>query len=197
MTAIGLYPAILAVSRQTYLEAIGVLYSENRFNFHVKDDPPLFITANPAVIPFLEDRSEGSRRLIKEIDIEYAFDISSLDLWRDSADQIYGFERSCDYLGQNLQLEHVTLVCACFVDLCLRHVRSDAPNKNYRSNLDKQSWVQHLVPLVRMLKSFTVMVWAGIDLDMARAVQIYLESKLSKTSKTICQSQIKRELTAD
>ena len=194
MTAIGLHPAILLASRQTYLEASGILYSENSFLCRVKIDELFFARANPAganpaglapaVIPFLEDRSEVSRRLIKKIGFSYVFDESTLDVCRDLADQDYGFERICDYLGQNLQLEHVTLD---FHIACTLKVRSDAPYKNYVPNLDKQSWVQHLVPLVGKLETFKVIVWCDDYLDMARAVQRYLESRLPKTSKTLCQ----------
>lgn len=189
VTAIGLHPAILSASRQTYLEASGILYSENSFLCRVRIDELFFARANPAglapaVIPFLEDRSEVSRRLIKKIGFSYVFDESTLDVCRDLADQDYGFERTCDYLGQNLQLEHVTLD---FHIACTLTVRSDAPYKNYVSNLDKQSWIQHLVPLVGKLETFKVIVWCDDYPDMARAVQRYLESKLPKTSKTLCQ----------
>lgn len=67
MNATELHPAILSVSRQTYLEASGVLYSENRFRFLAQQDKPFHVTADLAVILLLEDRSEATRRLIRVV----------------------------------------------------------------------------------------------------------------------------------
>lgn len=122
MNATGLQLAILSVSRQTYLEASGVLYSGNRFRFVAQQDKPFHVTVDLAVIPFLEDRSEATRRLIRVIDFNCIFDKFSLKFRRDIADLDCGFKRTCEYISKNLQLEQVTL---CYSNVWNQSSRSD------------------------------------------------------------------------
>lgn len=129
--------------------------------------------------------------ILTVIDFNYIFDSFSLKFRRGMADLDCGFKRTCDYISKNLQLEHMTL---CYCDVWNRKSHSDTAHKNYVpinyvSIIDNPSWVQHLLPLVETLKTFTVMARGDMELGMARALQTYLESKLPKTSKTLCQSQ--------
>ena len=182
VTAIGLHPAILSVNWQTYLEATRILYSENRFSFR-SDDDFCSVTTIDAVIPFLEDRCEGSRRLIREIEYFYTV-ISSL---RVDLEVARVFTKTCDYLSQNLQLQHVTL---SLVAMFPQRTFSGAVCRMYPANLDKHGWVQGLVPLAQKLKTLTLIGKDDGDAELVHAAQTYLESKMAEASNTPCQSQI-------
>ena len=188
VTATGVHPALLSVNRQTYLEASRVLYSENCFNFLGIHD---FFRSISEIIPFLEDRSEGSRRLIKQIKLGYllvgfwqstyvATDIAYLDR---------GFEEVCGYLNQCLQLKHVELcIFVMFPHHLGMHYELDL------ATLDQQNWIQQLVPLVKNLDSIKITQKGGHDDDLTRAAQTYLESKMHKAGEIVRQSQIVQDL---
>lgn len=152
VTAIGLHPAILSVNRQTYLEASRVLYSENCFKFFPSENV-VSIHGIAAVIPFLEDRSEGSRHLIREIQCLYMETKTFIYPYQNGAEHDRVFAKTCDYLGQNLQLQQATLRFVCDN---VRSVRSSVDFRLYMAYLDKHEWVQRLVPLVKKLKTFTL-----------------------------------------
>ena len=185
VTATGLHPAILSVNRQTYLEATRVLYSENRFNFYSNRYLDS-VTATAAVIPFLKGLSEGSRLLIREI--EYLYVVTDCQFYPDPIafrqDQV--FAKTCDYLGQNLQLQKVTLDCLVLI-YWVQHRMSDY--KMNLTNINKHDWIQRLVPLAQKLKYFAL-VWgqdSDGDADLAHAVRTYLASKIAEASNTPCQ----------
>ena len=182
VTAIGLHPAILSVNWQTYLEATRILYSENRFSFRPSDDFRS-ITVIDAVIPFLEDRCEGSRRLIREIEYSYLV----ISILRVDFEVAHVFAKTCDYLSQNLQLQHVTLSLASMLP---QPTFSRVVGGMYLSNLDKHDWVQQLVPLAQKLKTLTLIGRDDGDAEFVHAAQTYLESKMAEASNTPCQSQI-------
>lgn len=188
--AIGVHTAILLVNRQTYLEGSRIIYSENRFNFCESDYVPL--TDNAAMIPFLKDRSEGSRRLIKHIKYSYSIMIRGIFNPQWSADQDHAIEEICTYLRQALQLEHVTLTV---FDQCLCQFRSLQLYKDYLVTLDKQRWVQTLVPLIQNLDTFTVI--GGYGNELVRAAQTYLVPKIHKASKDERHPQTVKELGCD
>ena len=176
VTAIGLHPAILSVNWQTYLEAARILYSENRFSFRSYDDLRS-ITAIDTVIPFLEDRCEGSRRLIREIGYFYiVINILLVDL-----EVARVFAKTCDYLSQNLQLQHVTL---SLVSMLAQPTSSRVLRRMYLSNLDKHGWVQRLVPLAQKLKTLALIGRDNGDAEFIHAAQTYLESKMVEASST-------------
>lgn len=153
-----------------------VLYSENRFifrglGFHSE------VYSNAAIIPFLEDRSEGSRRLIKQIEYSYSYYFLIRTLIRSDAFLMkldHSFEETCNYLSQNLQLEHVTLK---FYDTLLLGYNV---SKDCQLAVDKQNWVQQLIPLVKNLDTFTLISEYGSLNEMLRAAQTYLELKMHK-----------------
>ena len=201
----SVHPAILAVNRQTYLEASKIFYSENRFNFCAVDDlsPP---TAIEAIIPFLEDRPEGSRRLIKNIKFSYIPMALMVCLQPYIAESNADFKEICDYLSQNLQLEHVRvrlvvgsneimqidiLLACCLCNMGMYK------SKGFLYNLDKDSWIIQLVPLVRKLKTFRIVEGAGGVASLARAAQIYLESEMHQASKTVRETRHVQELAHD
>ena len=175
----GVHPAILSVNRRTYLEASKLFYSENLFTF---------LSGTATIIPFLEDRSEGSRRLIKQI--ELCFNIILLDanmnrrLW---AHWDHIFENTCKYLSRFLQLEHMTLM---YFGRNSYRVRDSTTYEDFLSNIDKHNWVQQLVPLVKNLKNFRSTTWdGGCDDEVVLAVQTYLRSTMDSTSKKMRQTQ--------
>lgn len=185
--AIGIYPAILSVNRQTYLEASKIIYSENHFDFGSSIEAGRI--SNATVIPFLEDLSEGSRHLIKQI--EYSYILTDCSWYHyDPTDFVpidQVFKETCDYLSQNLRLECVRVSCFA-LDL--------APIGGYPSNFDKQSWVQHLIPLVKNLDSFRINLSpedAGPLNDFLCTAQTYLESKMDKASKRVRQTRTMEE----
>ena len=161
VNAINIHPAILSVNRQTYLEASRVLYSENQYTFYEFDYLRRWIPC-VAMVPFLEDLSESSRRLIKRIEFSYYEDEEAL------------FKEECAYLTHNLQLQHVTLRLYLEYD---RHYES------HLSNLDKQSWIQQLVPLVQNLVTFKLRHYDPTTAQVIRPVQTYLESKMHNLSR--------------
>lgn len=190
--ATGVHPALLSVNQQIYLEASRIFYSENCFDFcGICSFPPG--GSNPAVIPFLEDRSEGSRRLIKQIKFCYALlgfvPHISRSLDTASLDQV--FQKNCNYLSRYLQLEHVSLSVFGLID---ERTRQGMPYKTYLARLDQQQWIKQLVPLVKNLDSIRIIRRAHRGDDLMRAVQTYLESKMDKASKAVRQSQIVQEL---
>ena len=184
VTAIGLHPAILSVNSQTYLESTKVLYSENRFSFY-HNDRLSSSSAIAAVIPFLEDRSEGSRRLIREI--EYLHYVTKFYPYPRVAEQDHVFAKTCDYLGQNLQLQHVTLVC---VFRSTSALRTTADYKMYLANINKHDWMQRLVPLAQKLKTLALTGKEDGDADLTHAAQTYLDSRMAEASDTPCQIQV-------
>ncbi len=174
VNAIGVHPAILSVNRQSSLEASRIFYSENCFNFYT--DGISVCTATATIIPFFEDRSEGSRRLINRIRFSY---ILSHFIYYSGPDRM--FDEVCNYLSQKLQLEHVTLV---FENRGRPRVLGRNAYEDRLSNLDKQIWMKQLVALVKNLDTFTITPkWAGQDDDLMRAAQTYLESKMEQASK--------------
>lgn len=198
VNATGIRTDILSVNRQTYLEGSRVLYSENCFNFS-GFSAVLFHGINnlTTLIPFLRDRSEGSCRLIKRIKFGYVFTEYL------PSDRYYGltddtFEEICEYLSQNLQLERITMT---FVDLTPDKIHNSTTLESYLMNLHKLEWIQRLVPLVKNLDTFTIIQpdWSRHQYSdaLVRAAQIYLESKMHKASKTVCESQIRQELAGD
>ena len=144
VTAIGLHPAILSANRQTYLEATRILYSENRFSFRPYKYMPS-ATAIAAVIPFLEDRCEGSRRLIREIEYFYMV-INSPQI---GAEMDRAFAKMCNYLSQNVQLQHVTLNLA---SMSTKIILGSVLYRTHLANIHKHDWIQALVPLAKKLK---------------------------------------------
>ena len=195
----SIYPAILAVNRQTYLEASKVFYSENRFNFCAVDDlrPP---TAIEAMIPFLEDRPEGSRRLIKNIKFSYILTALMVYFRPDIAECDADLKGICDYLSQNLQLEHVRIRLVTesnqetVTDMGFEEPLYNMDvYKDYLCSLDKMSWIIQLVPLVKNLETFRIVEKAGGEADLARAAQIYLESEMHQASKTVRESRFVQE----
>lgn len=166
----GVHPAILSVNRQTYLEASKLFYSENWFRF----------TCNTCIIPFLKDRPEGSRRLIKQIDFRtviLTFTFLYLERFRHLE---HVFEETCTYLKQSLQLEQITLR---YFDLTHSKLRNRILYKDCLSNIDKQSWVRQLVPLVKNLTSLRLIELNHGDDDLMLAAQTYLRSMMDKASK--------------
>lgn len=182
VTAIGVHPAILSVNRQLYSEATQFFYSKNYFQFS---------SGSGTIIPFLEDRSEGSRRLIKRIgfthDIVKSKSPNILNLGH--LDHI--FEEVCTYLNHSLQLEHMTLL---YFNAFLPENRNSAPVEEYLSNIDKQGWVQQLVPLVKHLKTFKMVSWNNGEDNLMLAGLKCLESTMDKTSREVCQTQTVQEL---
>ena len=171
--ATGIHRAILSVNRQTYLEASKLLYAENCFKFS---------SGNAPIIPFLEDRSEGSRRLIKQLEFcHYFYTFSPVGL-QDYIHLDHIFEAICSYLSKSLQLEHVTLR---FFGLSTLDVRNSTSYKDYLSNIDKQSWVQQLVPLLKHLKTFKAVGMIHCDNNLVLAAQPYLKSKMDRASKRV------------
>ena len=134
------------------------------------------------VIPFLKDRSEGSRRLIKEIKVCYIVTEFLTPC------QHHLFEEICNYLSQNLQLERVTLGFADRWLLQAYHSHTDY--MSWLSYLDKQNWIQQFFPPIRKPGAFRIDGRVDGDANLASAVQVYLESKLPNASKTLCQSEI-------
>ena len=182
MTAIGLHPAILLANRKTYLEATRILYSENRFSFrpykHLHS-----ATAIAAVIPFLEDRGESSLRLIREI--EYFYIVINSPQIEAEMDRV--FAKMCNYLSQNLQLQHVTLNLASMptkLKLGSLHYRT------YLANIHKHDWVQTLVPFAKKLKILALVGRDDGDAELVHIAQAYLDSEMAEASITSCQSQI-------
>ena len=191
VTATGLHPAILSVNRQTYLEATGVLYSENRFNFCAKENLTSF-AAIAAVIPFFEDLSEGSRRLIREIKYLYIDTRFMLvSFWSIPSQPFHDrvFSETCTYLSQNLQLQQVTLRIVGPGTLLVRF-RSSADYRMYLANLDTHDWIQCLVPLAKNLETFALIRGKDEDAGLAHAAHRYLNSKMAEASNTACQIQI-------
>lgn len=192
VNATGVHPALLSVNRQTYLETSKVFYSENCFNF-VGIRPSDHFSSNSSIIPFLEDRSEGSRRLIKQIGFGYALwellSSPSLPLSFVHFDRV--FEETCGYLNQCLQLEHIKL---CVYDLILPEIGPGTHYETYLATLDQQNWIQQLVPLVKNLDSIKITEMCDDDDDLMRAAQTYLESKMHKASQIVRQSQMVRDL---
>ena len=182
--AIGLHPAILSANKQTNLEATRILYSENRFNFGL-DARFSSISAIAAVIPFLEDRSECSRRLIREIEYVYSVSMSSNNLYRIIAGQDRVFEETCDYLCQNLQLRHVTLG---LVRKFARYRFGSVRHEIYLASLHERDWIQSLLPLAKKLKGFTLI--GSENAELSRAAYTYLNSKMTEASNTAFQIQI-------
>ena len=162
----GVHPVILSVNRQTYLEATKLFYSENCFKFN----------SNTTIIPFLEDRSEDSRRLIKQIE----FDREPTVGLQHFVHLDHLFEDVCNYSSRFLQLEHLTLK---YWIVAYGEERNSASYKYYLSNIDKKSWVQQLVPLVKQLKSFSVYTWGDDQDDLMLAAQTYLRSMMDNASK--------------
>lgn len=98
------------------------------------------------------------------------------------------FVKTCDYLGQNLQPQQVT------VDLLLRPnvelVRRDHC-KMVLANMNKYyDWTQPLVLLAKKLK-VSALIWKhdGDD-DLADAAEALLSSKMAEASNTTCQIHI-------
>ena len=189
VTTFGLHPAILSVNWQTYLEAVRVLYAENCFKCY---RPGLLAggacnIAMAAVIPFLEDRSEGSRRLIREMEFLYIDSNSFHFYYRIGAERDRVFAKTCDYLGRNLQLQRVTLR---FIGHFTSPVRSSVDCGLNLANLDKLHLVQPLVPFVKKLKTFTLLGWGNGITEFIHAAKTYLDSKMAEASNTPCQIQI-------
>ena len=186
VTAVGLYPSILSVNWQTYLEAVRVLHSENRFEIY-RCESPFDIIRMGATIPFLEDRSEGSRRLIREIEYLYVDAKSILYDYPLRVEHDRVFEKTCDYLGQNLQLQQVTLR---FIGDFTSPVRSSVDCELCLANLNKLDLVQRLVPFVKKLKTFTLLGMGEDVTEFFYAAKTYLDSKMAEASNTPCQIQI-------
>ena len=160
--AIDIHPAILSVNRQIYLEASQVLYSENQYSFNEFDYLRRWIPCQ-AMMSFLQDRSERSRRFIRRIEFNY---------YEDEEAQ---FREECAYLSRNMkQLRRVTL------RLYLTYER---PYESYLSNLDQQSWIQQLVPLVYNLETLQLCPDGPDAHHLICPVQTYLESKMHKPIK--------------
>lgn len=193
VTADGIHPAILSANKQTSLEASRILYSENRFSFKVDELDDW--TATMTVVPFLEDRSQGSRHSINEI--EYCFFVNMCTFELDLATADGQFKEFIHYLNKNLQLEHLTLSLFGLFDRADYMVLGKDFRGNLLSGVKFTRWVQYVIPLVKKLESVTVIAKGGGDPSVARAAQKYLESKLPKSSKTVRQSQIKPELETD
>ena len=179
VTAIGLHPAILLANKQTYLEATRILYSENRFSFrpykHLNS-----ATAIAAVIPFLEDRGEGSRRLIREI--EYFYIVINSPQIEAELDRV--FAKMCNYLSQNLQLQHVTLNLA---SMSTKSILGSVHYRAYLANIHKHDWVQTLVLFAKKLKILALVGRDDGDAELVRIAQTYLDSKMAEASNTSCQ----------
>ena len=62
---------ISSVNRETYMEASKIISSENRFDSSCSDQIPR--NDNAPMIQFLEDRPEGSSRVIEQIGHRYIF----------------------------------------------------------------------------------------------------------------------------
>lgn len=64
--------------------------------------------------------------------------------------------------------------------------RNNALYKDYLPNIEKQSWVQQLVPLVQPLNEFKTTGWyRWEERDLMLAAQTYLESKMETASKKV------------
>ncbi|CAD6587914.1 MAG: hypothetical protein ASARMPRED_003274 [Alectoria sarmentosa] len=178
VNATGVNPAFMSVNRQTYLEASKIFYSENCFKFFAIDHlHPVF--GCETIIPFLEDRSDGSRRLIKKIKFCYmvAFFQPQYLVQLDHL-----FQQNCDYLTHSLQLKHVNLVIFALNDRQTNREEIYLPS-TYLATLDQQKWIQQLVPLVKDLDTFRITQKTdGYD-DLVCAAQTYLESKMHNASK--------------
>ena len=125
------------------------MYSENRFGFYGIH----YLTqyeANAAAVPFLESLSEDSRRLIKQIELDFVVtDLVPLYLWDPRpATMELAFSKICNYLGQNLQLRNVTLV---FLIRLPKYLINPASFKDDLVAHHGKNWVQHLVPFVGSL----------------------------------------------
>ena len=193
---IRLHPAILSVNRQTYQEASRILYSENRFSFSSNDFVSC-VNAIAAVIPFFEHLSKGSRRLIRDIQYVY-MDAKSLPLSRRrfGAEQDRVFAKTCDYLGRNLQLQHVTLryffryKLAPYTPADIRNTRADFRMNNV--NIHKYDWTKRLLPFAKKLEALALIGEAEGRTKMIHAAQRYLDEENAEASKTPCQFQITR-----
>ena len=184
VTAIGLHPAILSANKQTYLEATRILYSENRFSFrpYKRLNKQLnSATAIAGVIPFLEDRGEGPRRLIREI--EYYYIVINSPQIEAELDRV--FAKMCNYLSQNLQLQHVTLNLA---SMSTKSLLGSSLCRTYLANIHKHNWVQTLVPFAKKLKILALVGRDDGDAELVRIAQTYLDSKMAEASNTSCQS---------
>ena len=191
--AIGLHPAILSVNRQTYQEASRVLYSENRFSFS-SNDYLSCIHATAAVIPFFKHLSEGSRRLIRKIQYVY-MDAKSLGLSHQfKAEQNRLLAKTCDYLDQNLQPQHVTLryffkyTFAPYARADFRNTMADF--RLYNANVHKHDWTQRLRPFAKKLEALALIGEKKDRTEMIHAAQRYLDDEEAEASKTTCQFQI-------
>ena len=178
---IRLHPAILSVNRQTYQEASRILYSENRFSFSSNDFWSC-VNAIAAVIPFFEDRSEGSRRLIKKIQYVYV-DAKSVGFSRwFGAEQDRVFARTCDYLGRNLQLQHVTL------RYFLKSTSAPCTRidfRMYNANINKHDWMQRLLPFAKKLELLAVIGQEQGKAAMVHAAQRYFDEEKAEASKIL------------
>ena len=159
------------------MEASRIFYSEHRLNFCCNEpsDPKISIAA---VVPFLEDRSEGSRLLMKQVKCLYI----PTNYSRDS--HLVSKEK-CIYLSRKERLEPVTLnfhYCYTPAD----HV----------SNVDKQTWVQQLVLLVTNLHTLRFDEYQCDD-EFMRAALTYLKSKMDKASTKVSQTQTVQQLAHD
>ena len=171
--AIGVHSAILSANQQTYLEASRVLYSENRFRLGVF----LHETScdvREAMMPFLEDLTRNSRRLIKQLEITFfiAPCLHYMSMWSHTVSL---FEDACIFLCQFLDLDHLTLGFQCLVMDC---ADTAAPHEDCPFTMKRQ-WLQQLVPLIRNLKTFEIVERHPLYADWARAAQpTFLASKI-------------------
>ncbi len=133
----GVDPAILSVNRQMHQEASRILFSENCFNFCSGNKYHKFYTSE-VVMPFLKDLSEVSRGLIKQVKFDCNLSKFSEFLVRFTAYSPPVFEENCDYLCQNLQLEHVTLR---YIDMSVDGSLGGTDEEN-RKILSQQHWIQ-------------------------------------------------------
>ena len=176
-----LHTAILSVNKQTYQEASGVLYSENGFSF-CSDDLEFPFFSPLRVVSFLQALSEGSRRLIRRLTY-WNFIVLSTPGFDD-----FYIEKTCDYLSKNLDLDHLTLIITSTTPF---RARRNSEYTDYLCNIDQQTWVQHLIPLVRKLKTIKIVerIRLGETL-VARAAQNYLESKMSQGRRDSAQDSV-------
>ena len=168
------------------MEAGRVFYSENWFVFFGRGSSNYTIPRSGSMLPFLKDRSQWSRHFIKKI--EYHHFQSHWDYPNATCLQ-HTFQELSSYLGQNLQLERLTLF---FPARIAREPRVRSSEDEILLDIDKQGWVQQLVPLVKSLKTLQL-VARPEDADLARAAQTYLESVVHKASITVHHSHIKPE----
>lgn len=142
-----LYPAILSVSKQIYLEARLILYSENKFCFIAGPH-----NGASSVIPFLEELSPDSRRLIRTIrlSVNSWWDADYTAQRRDEAKS--QFKEICIYFERNLNPSIFWLGGRGTTEGALG-LSEGQPAEQRQAAIAQIEWIQYLLPVIRSLES--------------------------------------------